>query len=409
MKTKANKKRIYLDYASLTPIDKRVRAAMLPLLKSVGNPDALYREGVAAKEILKRARSDVARFFGVKSDEVVFTSGGTESNNLAILGATAAAQAIPKGDGKIHAVTLRTEHSSVLAPFRELERRGIMVTYLGVKSDGLLDLKAFEEALRPETFLISISYANNEIGVIQPIHQIGQIIRRFRSIFNHGDNANNGIYPLFHVDACQAPPYLPVKAESLGADLISVDGGKSYGPSGVGALFVRRGTPLSPLLLGGGQELGRRSGTAAVYLAVGLAKALQLCEEQREAESARLFELRNQIYFQILKHFERRVGKTQQLILLNGSLKRRERLPNNLNISLPGVDTEMLTLKLDTRGFAVSTKSACLAEERESYVVRALGRSPIEAGATLRISLGRGTTAAQVKKFIFEITKLLES
>ena len=410
MSNTGNHKRVYLDYASTTPTDERVFKDMKPFMSErFGNPDSIHKEGVVAKEALRNARATVARFFGAKPYEIVFTSSGTEANNLAIFGITAGVTDNPRlmiRHTKLHAITTRIEHSSVLEAFRELERRGVVVTYLPVKADGIIDLAEFRKSLRPETFLVSIGYANNEIGAVQPIRKISSILNECadKSYFTISNSLRKISRPVFHIDACQAASYLPLKVESLGADLVSIDGSKSYGPKGIGALYVRRGASLAPIIFGGGQEFGFRSGTVPVYLAVGLARALEICEAIRERESKRLRKLRDFLYSQILENL--RIDGVGRKVVTNGSMK--ERLPNNLNISLPDIDTELLTLKLDTSGFAVSTKSACLADERISYVVKALGRSDEEAASTLRITLGRFTALSDVKSFAETLRRCLK-
>ncbi|MEK7107588.1 MAG: cysteine desulfurase family protein [Patescibacteria group bacterium] len=355
------KNRIYLDYAATTK-------------KEIGNPNSIHQEGVAAKKKLETARRKTAAFFGARPEEIIFTSGGTESNNLAIFGAI--------GDGK-HAITTVIEHSSVLECFRELENRGVKVNYLPVNSDGILELKTLEKALRPETSLVSVGYVNSEIGVIQPIGKISKLLKSYKLHVTHYKNEKL----IFHVDASQAPPYLNCEKETLGANLITVDGHKIYGPLGIGALFVRRGIKLKPLMFGGGQESGLRPGTENLPAIVGLTEALELAKKNREKESVRLTILRDFFIAQIEKEIPK--------VILNGS--RIERLPNNINFSFPGTEAEFLALQLDAAGIAVATKSACLKNERESYVIKALGGDPLRATSAIRFSFGKDTKKSDLE------------
>ena len=426
MSTKKNR-RIYLDYAATTPLDPRVLRVMMPYLKNYfGNAGSVYEEGVVAKRALLSLRAKVARSLQCREAEVVFTSGGTESNNLAIFGAVprfnlGSAKRLNLGTGeKIHIVTTNIEHSSVLEPIRELERRGAAVTYVAVGENGIVDPKEIAKALRPETALVSVAYANNEIGTVQPIREISRVIKNYGSelriknyesrkeqgpkIHNskfiiHNSRSGKPFRPVFHCDASQAPLYLNCSLDYLGADLVTLDGHKMYGPKGVGALIVKRGTPLTPVFFGGGQEGGLRPGTENIPAIVGFAEALALAVRGREKESARLTKLREYLYSLI------RTNKRMGEVILNGDEKKR--LPNNVNIFLLGVDTEFSVIQLDRHGIAVSTKSSCLRDEEESYVVKALGGDPRRAKSSLRISLGHGTTKKDIDFFIQTLQNLL--
>lgn len=350
----SSKKRIYLDYAATT--------------EKTGNPSSIHKEGVKAKKMLETARRKTAAFFGARPEEIIFTSGGTESNNLAIFGAI--------GAGK-HAITTAIEHSSVLECFRELEKQGVEVDYLPVNSEGILELKTLAKVLRPETILVSVGYANGEIGTIQPIREISKLLKTTYSKMALSGNST----PFFHTDASQAPPYLNCEKETLGADLITVDGHKIYGPLGVGALFVRRGVKLKPIMFGGGQENGLRPGTENLPAIIGLAEALELAKKNREKESRRLVALRD--------FFISKIEKEIPGAILNGS--RDKCLPNIINFSFPSKEAEFLALQLDAAGIAVATKSACLKNERESYVVKALSGDSRRATSAIRFSLGKDT------------------
>lgn len=386
----SSRKRIYLDYAATTPLDPRVEKAMRPFLRECfGNPSSIHAEGLAAKKALNAARVVIARCLEAHAEEVVFTSGGTEANNLAIFGTLFRLNLNLKK--RTHVVATNIEHSSVLEPLKELERQGrAEVTYVPVEADGIVKPEKVIAAIKPNTVLVSVMYANNEIGTIQPIRKIGQRLVSIRhSTFSIHNSPNEKRYPVFHSDACQAPLYLRCLVNALGVDFLSLDAHKIYGPKGVGALYVRRNTPLIPQLLGGGQERGMRATTENIPGIVGFAEALRHATAEREKESARLAVLRNLLYSEVLKNIRIKCE-------VNGSMEAGERLPNNLNISLPGVDTEFLTLQLDAAGIAVSTKSSCLKDEKESYVVAALGGGGKRARSTLRFTLGRHTTKADI-------------
>ena len=413
----SSRKRIYLDYAATTPLDPRVGKAMKPFFaREYGNPSSIHAEGVAAKKALDAARTTVARCLEAHPDEIVFTSGGTEANNLAIFGAATAVantygrRYLPRNVKPPHIVTTNIEHSSVLEPLRELERRGAAeVSYVPVESDGIVGAEKVIAAIRPNTVLVSVMYANNEIGTIQPIRKIGQLLSAVKGQRSKVKSSDEKLYPIFHVDACQSPLYLRCLVNALGVDLLTLDGHKVHGPKGVGALFARRSTPLVSQLFGGGQERWFRSTTENVPAIVGFAEALRIATAERETESNRIKKLRDNLYFLI-----RANKKIDKVMLVNGSMDAKERLPSNLNISLPGVDTEMLTLQLDAVGIACSTKSSCLKNERESYVVRALGGtsnrgdSVVRASSTIRFTLGRGTRRKDVIYVAEVLTRLLK-
>ncbi|MEK7169963.1 MAG: cysteine desulfurase family protein [Patescibacteria group bacterium] len=421
-------KRIYFDYASTTPLDPRVKKEMEPFYaKTFGNPSSIHAEGVAAKKALDEARTLVARCLEAHADEIVFTSGGTEANNLAIFGATTFRLNLNqfRFNLKQHVVTTNVEHSSVLEPLRELERRGrVEVTYVPVEPNGIVKAEKIIAAVKPNTVLVSVMYANNEIGTVQPIRKIGQMIQSLRlqklKAISYKLKAVENRLPVFHVDACQAPLYLRCFVNALGVDLMTLDGHKIYGPKGVGALYVRRGTPLAPILLGGGQEGGLRATTENVPVIVGFAEALRIATSEREKESLRVRKIRDHLYSLIREN-----KRISTMAVINGSREEGERLPNNVNISLPGIDTEFLTLKLDAEGIAVSTKSSCLKDEKESYVLAALGAKPNprdsvarsaksgfrdgkeRAMSSLRFTLGRYTTKSEVEYAAKTLRKLV--
>ena len=396
----SRQKRKYFDYAATTPVRKEVVKAMGDYdAKVFGNSESLHAEGVAAQKALNAARTKVARVLSGHSDEIIFTSSGTEANNLALIG-TIYAMAEMHGLKKLHAITTVIEHSSVLECFKELEKRGVDVTYLPVNSEGILEIPVFEKALRPETVLISIALANNEIGAIQPISRLVKIVRNFRSSGNWKLEIGNlkNRFPIFHSDASQAPLYIDIGQDRLGVDLLTIDGHKIYGPKGIGALYVRRGTPIAPIMFGGGQQSGRRPGTEPVGLSVGLATALEIAAREREKESKRLTKIRIYAMAEIEKNFP--------TAILNGG--KDFRLPNNINYSFPGVDVEFLVLQLDAVGIACSAKSACMKDERESYVVKALGGALWRAASSVRFSLGKDTKLSDINKLLIVLKSILK-
>lgn len=362
---------IYLDYHATTPVDPRVVEAMVPYFaERFGNASSrTHKFGWDAAEAVDRARGEVARLIGARAREVIFTSGATESNNLAIKGTAAALR--DRGD---HVITVVTEHHAVLDTCRRLEREGVRVTYLPVGRDGLIDLDQVREAMTDRTILISVMAANNEIGVLQPIGEIGRIARA------------RGV--VFHTDAAQATGKVPFDGEALQADLVSLTAHKLYGPKGVGALFIRPRTPKLPILPmfdGGGQEHGLRPGTLNVPGIVGFGRACAICQDEMEQDAARLGALRDRLLAGLLDRVEG--------IAVNGSLA--ERLPQNLNVSVEGVEGEALLMGLGD--IAVSAGAACASGAAEpSYVLKALGVSDDLALASLRFGLGRFTTDEEV-------------
>jgi len=360
---------IYLDYSATTPVDPRVAAAMIPwLTEQFGNPASRsHAYGWAAEKAVEDAREQVAALVGADSKEIIWTSGATESNNLAIKGAAH----FYKGKGK-HIITLKTEHKAVLDTFRELEREGFEATYLDVQENGLLDLETFKAALRPDTILVSVMFVNNEVGVIQPIAEIGEICRE------------KGI--VFHVDAAQATGKVDIDLNALKVDLMSFSAHKTYGPKGIGALYVRRKprVRLEAQMHGGGHERGLRSGTLATHQIVGMGEAFRLAREEMSTENTRIRELRDRL----LK------GLTDiEATYVNGDLEHR--VPHNLNISFAYVEGESLIMAI--KDIAVSSGSACTSASLEpSYVLRALGRNDELAHSSIRFTIGRFTTEEEI-------------
>jgi len=360
---------IYLDYGATTPVDPRVVDAMIPWLREhFGNPASRsHAWGWEAEEAVEKARVQVAELIGADPREIVWTSGATESNNLAIKGAGH----FYKGKGK-HLITVKTEHKAVLDTMREMERQGFEVTYLDVKPDGLLDFDAFKAAIRPDTILVSVMFVNNEIGVVQDIPAIGALCRE------------KGI--IFHVDAAQATGKIEVDMANLPVDLMSLASHKTYGPKGIGALYVRRKprVRLEAQMHGGGHERGMRSGTLPTHQIVGMGEAFRIAREEmvQEQEKARRLQKR------LLD------GLTDmEQVFINGDMQ--QRVPHNLNISFNYVEGESLIMGI--KGLAVSSGSACTSASLEpSYVLRALGRSDELAHSSLRMTIGRFTTEEEI-------------
>ena len=368
---------VYLDYAATTPVDKRVAEKMIPYLtETFGNPASnSHAFGWTAEEAVEKARADIAALINADPKEIVFTSGATESDNLAIKGAAN----FYKTKGK-HLITVKTEHKAVLDTMRELERQGFEVTYLGVQENGLINLEELKAAIRDDTILISVMWVNNEIGVVQDIPAIGEICRERKIIF--------------HVDAAQACGKVPVDVEAAKVDLLSMSGHKVYGPKGIGALYVRRKprVRLEAQMHGGGHERGFRSGTLPTHQIVGMGEAFRIAKEELEQDIAHYRKLRD-IFLKGIEGIEE--------VYINGDLEHRA--PNNLNVSFNFVEGESLIMAV--KELAVSSGSACTSASLEpSYVLRALGRNDELAHSSLRITFGRMTTEEEVK-FAAELIK----
>ncbi|ABB12523.1 IscS subfamily cysteine desulfurase [Burkholderia lata] len=367
---------IYMDYSATTPVDPRVVDKMVPFLhEQFGNPASRsHSYGWDAEQAVEEARAHVAALLGADPREIVWTSGATEGNNLAIKGAAHFYQ----GKGK-HLVTVKTEHKAVLDTCRELERQGFDVTYLDVREDGLLDVDTVRQALRADTILVSVMLANNETGVIQPVAEIGALCRA------------RGI--VFHCDAVQAAGKIPVDVNALNIDLLTVTAHKVYGPKGIGALYVRRKprVRIEAQMHGGGHERGMRSGTLPTHQIVGMGEAFRLAKEEMVEESRRVGALRDRLLAGL---------STLDEVYVNGDLARR--IPHNLNVSFNFVEGESLIMGI--KGVAVSSGSACTSASLEpSYVLRALGRSDELAHSSIRFTLGRFTTEAEVDSVIAQV------
>ena len=364
--------RAYLDYNATTPVDPAVLEAMLPFLAdSFGNASSIHSPGQRARAAVDRARDSVAALLGAKPSEIVFTSGGTEADNLAIFGLVSGIA--PKLADSKHIITTAIEHHAVLNSCQALEKQGVEVTYVPVGTTGVIDPDEIRRALRPATILISVMHANNELGTIQPIEEIGRIA------------AEADVY--LHCDAVQSAGKLPLDVNHLGVDLLSISGHKIYGPKGVGALYVSTGTPLAPQFHGGHHERDRRPGTENVPGIVGLGKAAELARANLATESQRIAALRDRL--------ERAILDSISSVRVNGDALRR--VPNTTNLSFAAAGGEAMLIALDLLGVACSTGAACSSGAVEpSHVLLAIGLSPDEARSSLRFSLGRQTTAEEI-------------
>ena len=375
-----NKKLVYLDHAATTYVDLEVKAVMDPYYtEKFANPSGLYAIGREVNSAMNNARRKVAELLHTLPDTIIFTGGGTESDNLAIFGTAYKHQ--EKGK---HIISVRTEHHAVLHPLEKLEKQGFEITYLNVNEQGEIDLKELKNALRKDTVLISIMYANNEIGTVHPIADIGREILKWRK-------TNNTAYPYFHSDACQAAGVLELDVEKLHVDLMTINGSKIYGPKGIGVLYKRRGLNIEPIIIGGGQEMGLRAGTENVPGIVGLAKALEISQENREEENKRLIELR--------KYFWEELQKNIDKIRLNGTelSDEKTRLPNNLNVTFLDIEGEAMLLYLDEYGIVTSTGSACTSGSLDaSHVLTSCGLPYEYAHGSLRFTLGKCNTKEDI-------------
>ena len=393
---KENKK-IYLDYAATTPVDGGVLKAMMPYFgKKFGNASSIHSFGQEAIVAVDKAREKIARFFGCDFSEIIFTGSATEANNLAISGVAKTSFASDRWQMK-HFITTSIEHESVLEPLKELEKAGHEVTYLTVDKTGLIKIAELEKAIKDNTILISIIYANNEIGTIQPIKEIGKLLEKINK--KRQETGLSKIY--FHTDAVQAINYLECRPDWLKVDLLTFSGHKIYGPKGIGGLYIRKNSPLSPIIFGGGQEFGLRSGTENVASIVGLAKAVELAFNNKAKNFKKVSDLRNQMLADIIKHSR---GSAK----LNGSQK--SCLPNILNIRFAGLSNETLIVALDRAGVAVSAGSACSSRALAvSHVLTAIGLTPKQVKESIRISLGKNITIGEIKKATEIINKSIQN
>jgi len=386
-----NKDKIYLDYAATTPVDEEVFVAMKPYFcDKFGNASSAHGFGQEARKALDLARAQVAEFLGCQPSEVIFTSGATESNNLGIKGVISKIRLRTTDYGlppntKPHIITSQIEHHCVLDTCKSLEESGMAeVTYLPVNKEGLVEVSAVEGAIKENTVLVSIMYANNEIGTVQPIKEIEEMIKKINQ--DRGDKGNQRIY--FHTDAVQAINYLNCKVDEIGVDLLSMSSHKFYGPKGVGVLYIKKGTPMKKIQDGGAHEYDLRAGTYNIPGIVGLGKAISMMSKET---AQRVEALRNKMIEGVLKN----VPNSK----LNGSAE--QRLQNNCNFSFPGAEGESIMMSLDLEGIAVSTGSACASENLQpSHVLMALGLKPEDSHTSIRVTLGKYTTEQEIDKFL---------
>jgi cysteine desulfurase len=373
-------RRIYLDYAATTPTHPEVVKAMLPYFtEAFGNPSSVYTCGQEAKGAIEEARANVANFIGAKDEEIVFTSGGTEADNFALKGIAYANKS--KGN---HIITTAIEHHAVLETCHFLETTGFRVTFLPVDEYGMVDPDEVRRTITNKTVLISVMHANNEIGTIQPLVEIAKIARE------------TGVY--FHTDAVQTVGHIPINVDELGVDLLSMSAHKLYGPKGVGAIYIRKGTKLVSFMHGGEQERGRRASTQNVPGIVGLRKAVDIARKEMNEEAERVRYLRDKLIDGLLTQIE--------YTCLNGHPTKR--LPNNVNVSISFAEGESMCLNLDLEGICVSTGSACTSSITEpSHVLLALGLHPLQAHSSLRLSLGKWTTKEEIDRVLEVLPRIV--
>ena len=374
-----DKNLIYMDHAATTPMDSVVLSAMLPYFSDIfANPSSIYALAQESRKVVDDSRQKIASLLGARRSEIVFTSGGTESDNAALRGVASALQSTGK-----HIITSQIEHHAVLHTCYQLEQLGYEISYLPVDQNGIINPTSVINAIREDTILVSIMMANNEIGTIQPIEQICCLVK--------DEAKRRGTNIIFHTDAVQAAGFLDFNVKKLGVDLLSLSAHKFYGPKGVGALYIRRGTPFETQLSGGGQERGRRSGTENVAAIVGMAKALEISIENREQTNLHCIKLRDKLIKDVMSNIKG--------VNLNGDDTLR--LPNNVNFSFSGVEGEPLLLGLDFAGICVSSGSACSSGSLEpSHVLTSLGLTDEQAQGSLRITLGRENTVEEVEKIV---------
>jgi cysteine desulfurase len=368
---------LYFDYAAATPLDPEVLKAMLPYFAGhFYNPSATYLPAVAVRKDIENARSQVAQIIGSRPSEIIFTSGATEANNLVVRGVL---EQYPEGNIVVSSI----EHDSVLLPARQFANQELPVT-----KQGIIDLDQVRSIVDDQTVLVSVMYANNEVGTIQPIHQLSLLLQEMRRERRQQGNA----LPLYlHTDAAQTPSYLDLHVSRLGVDFMTLNGGKIYGPKQTGILFAGSHTRFAPQIVGGGHERGLRAGTENVAGIIGFGRALQIAQERRHDETPRLQVLQRLFITELQKAFPD--------VIINGSLKNR--LPNNVHVTLPGRDNERLLMALDDAGILCAAGSACSASSEEpSHVLRAMGISDADAQSSLRFTMGRDTDEAAIRQLI---------
>ncbi len=384
-------RRIHLDYASATPVCDEVYAAMEPYARGMwANSSALYAEGVAARTVIDTLREKLARTLNVRPGDITFTSGGTEANNLALMGVVEAQHKKGRAYGDMEIIATRIEHPSIMETLAHLSARGVVVTYMPVDAEGLVGIKELETLLSTKTVLVTFAYVNSEIGVVQDVKKITRTVRKW--------NETHGVRVLVHTDASQAPLWLPCALDMLGVDLMTLDAGKCYGPKGVGVLVHRQWVKIVPIAHGGGQEAGLRSGTESLPLIVGCVTALVRAQEGWQLRSTKATTLRDRLVTLLTTAIP--------TAIINGCVVAR--IANNVNISIPGLDTEYAVIWLDAKGIAVSTRSACGAQgSTGSSVVREMTHNEARANSTLRFTLGERTTENDIETATKELASFV--
>lgn len=375
---------IYLDYAAATPVDAEVLAAMQPYFsENFYNPSATYSSGREVKAAVDNAKASIAHWLGSRPSEIIVTAGGTEANNLAI-------QGIMRRYPEANLVVSAVEHESILEPAKLYDHKELTVT-----AEGRIDVAALKATIDEQTVLVSIMYANNEVGTIQPIREASRVVDGIR---RQRQEEGNHLPIYLHTDACQAANYLDMHVARLGVDMLTLNGGKMYGPKQSGVLYVRGGVELAPLILGGGQERGLRSGTENVAALVGLATALDRAQTDRHDQAERVKTLQ--------QRFMAAIEETFPEAIINGS--RKQRLPNNIHVTFPGVDNERLLIQLDEAGILAAAGSACSASDEEpSHVLRALGLSDLLAQASIRFTLGKSSSEHDIEQTIVSLRRFV--
>lgn len=370
---------IYLDNAASTPVHEQVLHEMIPFLQDqFGNPSSIHRYGRFAQRAIQNARKQIAHLINSEPNEILLTSGGTESNNTALFGLAHAA----KGN---HIVTSSIEHEAILEPCKKLEKEGFEITYIPVDNSGLVNSKDIEKSITPETCLVSIMFANNEVGTIQPIQEISKICHDKQIVF--------------HTDAVQAVGKVKLDVKELGIDMLSISSHKINGPKGVGALYIKKGIEIIPFIFGGGQENGLRSGTENVASIVGFGKACQLAQENMKQNILHLQNIRNNLIAKVMKEIP--------LVTLNGHSD--QRIANNAHFTFFGVNGEDLIIKLDENGIAASTGSACSVRvQKESHVLKAMGFSHDQIAGSLRLTVGISNTDSEIEKTVEILKKIVK-
>ncbi len=376
--------RVHLDYASTTPVHPEVFDAMRPYFSDAwANPSAIYKEGAQARKVVEDAREELARTLRVRASDVTFTSGGTESNNLALIGLVEALHETGKAYEEMEIISTKIEHPSILETLAHLAKRGVRVMHVPIDADGKITISGFEKFLNEQTILVTFAYANSEVGVVQEVKKLSRAVRLY--------NDEHKTKILTHVDASQAPLWLSCELDMLGVDMMTLDAGKCYGPKGVGVLVHRHWVRINPILHGGGQEAGLRSGTENTALIVGCVRALVRAQANYESRSLAVAKLRDEFFLILAKEIPNAI--------VNGS--KEFRIANNVNISIPNLDTEYAVIWLDSKGIACSTKSACgTSDSTGSSVVREMTGDNARATSTLRFTLGEESTISDIKKAV---------